>query len=868
MKRTAKKALSVLMVLFMLLPAVPTVFDGEGTEVVAASEVLYVNTLKGLKSALETEGEIEVHLSGEGDTLDLEDEVDPTRLGSFSFNYINLAKGKKTLVLDSYFVVEIKNSYYRTEKDYSRFFSGLISMINGTELVIKGDGGLVAHSDISAYKVFGQDASRNEFYMVQNYIFDIFGGKLTIESGIIGGAREYVDTERDDGNYFGAIHVNNGGEITINGGKLVGTAVGEDASGFASVQQIYGEHAIVKFENYLAYQPKFTVNGGTFALYYLKNEDTDNYEESDVGLINWIKIVDDGLTGTENAPIIKINAAEFSYVPVPNSSNSIAGLPEYNELLEAGYDWFATDEYLYSNTERTDWDQNHAFGFRIVNLDDFVRTALGFKDQSPEMPEGKKTTGLEMYMGESLISEHSKCLVPEWLKERGYSLTLETIMYLNDNLVYSEKNGNSVDLKDYATEKGTLHLVHVLRLSSNKTGKSGVYTNSFSIKVKDPDELKRVDLNVARPVVGANPGKVSAPAKHFYEVYLPHQWWTTSAGSLVDEDDVFEKGKTYVCFVMLRASGEHSFTPETQVFIAGKEAKIKNFGEKELSLEVEWEIGDYYVDIKDFSFPKVGDRLDSTPINYVMDENLDDNSIGSSWSSGSAKVDTFIPGISYSVVFAIHVNDEIGDGQNVKVTVNGDDEVFVFYDDLSSSLVISYFFSYNYIDVTDFEYPKAGDKLSDYTKTFDYDTSLGIKSASLTWIHSTGKYDTFVPGELYLADLQFETEYALSKVERELIGFTLNGEELTPYVDETKVAINITLIVSEEPERETGLLGDVNLDEWVDSLDAALILQYDAGLIELSAEQLDLADVDKDGWVDSIDAAMILKYDAGIIEKL
>lgn len=72
--------------------------------------MLYVSTLEGLKSALETEAELEVHLSGKGDTLDLKDEVDPTRLGSFSFNYINLAKGKKTLVLDSYFVVEIKNS--------------------------------------------------------------------------------------------------------------------------------------------------------------------------------------------------------------------------------------------------------------------------------------------------------------------------------------------------------------------------------------------------------------------------------------------------------------------------------------------------------------------------------------------------------------------------------------------------------------------------------------------------------------------------------------------------------------------------------------------------------------------------------------
>lgn len=59
--------------------------------------------------------------------------------------------------------------------------------------------------------------------------------------------------------------------------------------------------------------------------------------------------------------------------------------------------------------------------------------------------------------------------------------------------------------------------------------------------------------------------------------------------------------------------------------------------------------------------------------------------------------------------------------------------------------------------------------------------------------------------------------------------------------------------------------GDVNADGYIDSLDAAVILKYDAGIVELTAEQLTIGDVNNDGYVDSLDAAMILQYDAGII---
>ncbi len=62
------------------------------------------------------------------------------------------------------------------------------------------------------------------------------------------------------------------------------------------------------------------------------------------------------------------------------------------------------------------------------------------------------------------------------------------------------------------------------------------------------------------------------------------------------------------------------------------------------------------------------------------------------------------------------------------------------------------------------------------------------------------------------------------------------------------------------------LKGDANDDGVVDNLDAAMILKYDAGVINSVNESA--ADVNGDGAVDNLDAAMILKYDAGIIDSL
>jgi hypothetical protein len=59
----------------------------------------------------------------------------------------------------------------------------------------------------------------------------------------------------------------------------------------------------------------------------------------------------------------------------------------------------------------------------------------------------------------------------------------------------------------------------------------------------------------------------------------------------------------------------------------------------------------------------------------------------------------------------------------------------------------------------------------------------------------------------------------------------------------------------------------VNCDHVVNAIDAALILQFGAGLVdELSCE--DAADVNGDGEINAVDAALVLQFVAGLIDEL
>ena len=105
------------------------------------------------------------------------------------------------------------------------------------------------------------------------------------------------------------------------------------------------------------------------------------------------------------------------------------------------------------------------------------------------------------------------------------------------------------------------------------------------------------------------------------------------------------------------------------------------------------------------------------------------------------------------------------------------------------------------------------------------------------------------------------------------ISFTVYPSELTTpgdygvYVSSTNQAYTevASFQVTDSWEKAPYILGDVDMNGSVNSMDALLLLQYKAMLVELNETQKLAADVNSDGEINSIDALTILQINAGII---
>ena len=66
---------------------------------------------------------------------------------------------------------------------------------------------------------------------------------------------------------------------------------------------------------------------------------------------------------------------------------------------------------------------------------------------------------------------------------------------------------------------------------------------------------------------------------------------------------------------------------------------------------------------------------------------------------------------------------------------------------------------------------------------------------------------------------------------------------------------------------EARILGDVDMNETVDTADSALILQHSRSMVSLTDEQVLVGDVDGNGKTDKADAKRILELAAEKVEE-
>lgn len=247
---------------------------------------------------------------------------------------------------------------------------------------------------------------------------------------------------------------------------------------------------------------------------------------------------------------------------------------------------------------------------------------------------------------------------------------------------------------------------------------------------------------------------------------------------------------------------------------------------------------------------------------------------------------TFLPGVAYSAFVELSTSntairfasDAAIDCDGYTVTPNGNRSFTVTFDKDYVIRVISLMTA----EGTDAASPDGRDPLAlahanpgYYIGSFRVHKLKTVNNPTAdTVIHSFIDYSSDLSrseltGGKYWMILSFQTtssDYTIADDVKVLINGNDYGEIFTPgrneIVIEAYELYGVAYYCFEVPA--TAMAGDVNGDGSINSVDAALILKYDAGSIDLSSEQRAAADYNGDGSINSVDAALILKYDAGI----
>lgn len=811
MKNTCFKLLSLSLALIMVIGVFPAVSltafaAAKGT---SASDPVFVNTYEGLRDALANPEITYVKL---GSTPG----VAPLAVGTVyldSSKYAMIVVGKKTLTLAG----------------TARFGnvggnSGLIALTQNSSLTIDGNGTL------QYYHGCATSAGYAITLIKSGATLNVVSDSVTIEGAGSGDKLYdlYGNLVKEEENYAYSVYASDG-TVNISGGNFIGVRYT-----FTSDKETYP--VVISGP-----RVKANISGGTF------------YSKS------WLEYYNQayGIYLQSCTPDnVKITGGVFCNGARVGNISTTYTLTSY---LPEGYIMVNdVDGTLVSDSKDDVWKLNHTY--TVYN----AKSLYGWGNFNPTWEDESKNSMTKSGNIDQVVNfSFNSAELSDEIKAKGFSVKKAYyIKYNNVNESIATKSSTAdsplngtvrFEKSGYYTIACMLYLMyHGKQVDSELRG--------IIYVVKEDEQLPYCMASVDNLMIGSTMPKATNEAPEF--TWLVFQWYTSDAFgntiNAVNNGNRVQPGSYYVLEIRALGLLGYELANNAVCYLNGEQITGTVNDDGVGVFRAYYATHENYVNITGVEAPRGGMHSDDY-LDYCV-PTVDDNFIDQYdqtaffWMDENGKTfnGIFEEGKLYYFGYEV-IRDGGGLGGYPFASVNGEvaDDIDLQYS--AYLLVKKAFYATERIYDFDVQFSDNSKFNVGSTATVDVDKTEKITGASLSGYAIT--YQWYLNGE--------KVEGATGK------SYTFKEADLGKKVS---VVINGGALWGKSSERvveakleNSGLKGDVNGDEYVDALDAAMILKYDAGIITDVDETT--ADVNGDGYVDALDAAMILRYDAGIIES-
>ena len=445
----------------------------------------------------------------------------------------------------------------------------------------------------------------------------------------------------------------------------------------------------------------------------------------------------------------------------------------------------------------------------------------------------------------------------KFLPDNGYYMNEYTTAYINDSQTLPESYYSHGD---------------------------GSYNGIMWFHVPE-EEITEVYADVTMPAVGAHPDftapAVPGGAHYSADIFYWLVGDTSSEGTAINEDDIFEPGQTYWVWVEFRPDDGYYMSDSTVAYINGSQVNSESYYLESTGSYIgiisftipEAEITEVHAD--NITVPMAGAHPDFTAPSVPAGAHYSADIYG--WFVGDTFSDCteingnyiFKPGKTYWVWVEFRPDDGYYMSDDTIAYINGsqvNSESYYLGSTGSYIGIISFTIPESEIIevcADNITVPAAGDH-PDFTSPSvpagaHYSASVLNWYVGDTWENSEtlDGYDTFEGGRTYWVLVRFQPDdgYYMSD---STVAY-INGSQAGPesYYQESDGTYNAVISFT-LPEENEGLLGDYDCNGIVDMTDVVLTMQAALNIITPSEQSLANADIDGDGVLTMTDAVYIM----------